>query len=532
MFKLDFGSRQLFEHGREVHLQEQPMRLLMLLLDRPGDLHMREELRKQLWPDNTFVEFDDGLNTAIQKIRQVLGDEARNPRFVETVPRQGYRFIAPVQFESNGVIPAPSLEVIHPRPPEPVLARQSLPWRIDWRWAAVSVLVGFGIAWLLPRASQPPASHPLRLSITPPPGVELRPGIRGGSAISRDGGSIVFAGTRDGKHQLWVRQLNSLEARPLAGTEDAVLPFWSPDGKSIGFQSAGKIRRIDLSGGSPIELATATRPTRGAWTDDGFILFATGTGGPIQRVKATGGSAAAASTPGALWPHLVAGSGRFLYFNNSSRKIELASLYGSDRPASLFAADTAALYSVPHDGQPGYLLWLKGSTLMAQAFDPSSASLSGDAFAVAEGVGFAERSRHADLSVSDNGVLLYGAGNTTPSRLAWVRRDGSIAEYIGEQDWLRSVRLTADGRRALIERGMPRALWIFDFDRSLFTRATFEPVWSGWPVWSPDGEEIAYSAARESVYTRGRLREAARSRKWPHRSSTTSFTIGHAMAGT
>lgn len=505
MFKLEFGSRQLFEGGREVHLQEQPMRLLMLLLDRPGDLHTREELRKQLWPDDTFVEFDDGLNTAIQKIRQVLGDEARNPRFVETVPRQGYRFIAPVHFEANGVITAPPLEVTYPAQPEPVPELPASPRRIDWRWAALTALLGFGAAWFLPRAPQATASRALRLSIPPPPGVELRAGIRGGSAISRDGSAIVFAGTRDGKHLLWVRQLNSLDARPLAGTEDAILPFWSPDGKSIGFQSAGKIRRIDLAGGPPIEVATATRPTRGGWTDDGFILFATGTGGPIQRVKASGGPASAASIAGALWPHPVAGSGRFLYFNNTVRRIELATVSGSAQPASLFAADAAAIYAPAYHEHPGHLLWLKGTALMAQPFDATRATLTGDAVAVAEGVGFADRSRYADVSVSENGVLLYGPGNTIPSRLVWMRRDGSIAEYVGETDWLRSLRLSPDGKRALIERGLPQALWIFDFERTLFTRVTFEPAWSGWPVWSPDGAEIAYSGERDArvgIYTR------------------------------
>jgi Tol biopolymer transport system component len=329
--------------------------------------------------------------------------------------------------------------------------------------------------------------------------------MRGGSAISRDGSTIVFAGTRDGKHQLWMRQLNSGEAKPLAGTEDAILPFWSPDGKSIGFQSAGKIRRIDLAGGSPIDVATATRPTRGAWTDDGFILFATGTGGPIHRVRSTGGSAAAASSASASWPHPVSGTSQFLFLNNTSRKIELASPNGPGQPASVLSADTAALYAAPRAGFPGHLLWLKGTTLLAQPFDPANARLSGDAVAVAEGVGFAERSRLLDLSVSDTGVLLYGAGNTTTSRLAWLRRDGGTAEYVGDLDWIRSVRLDATGRRALIERGLPRALWIFDFERSLFTRATFESNWSGWPVWSPDGTEIAYSGERNTrmnIYAR------------------------------
>src|SRR5439155_19385553 len=133
------GLRQLLEGDREVHLQEQPMRLLMLLLERPGELHTREDLRQRLWPKDTFVEFDDGLNTAIQKIRQVLGDDARNPRFVETVPRQGYRFIAPAQFKHRQASELEPLSPVADPVPAPSIRRSRA---IDWRYAAALATVG------------------------------------------------------------------------------------------------------------------------------------------------------------------------------------------------------------------------------------------------------------------------------------------------------------------------------------------------------------------------------------------------------
>src|SRR5438874_2435738 len=101
VFELDLAARQLRKNGRDLHLQEQPMRLLECLLARPKEVAKRDELREKLWPTETFVEFDDSLNTAVQKIRQALGDDARNPRFVETVPRQGYRFIAPIEVDTG-----------------------------------------------------------------------------------------------------------------------------------------------------------------------------------------------------------------------------------------------------------------------------------------------------------------------------------------------------------------------------------------------------------------------------------------------
>src|SRR5947199_5261820 len=129
IFELNATSRQLFRSGREIRIQEQPRRLLEALLERHGELVTRDELRETLWPTETFVEFDDGLNTAVQKIRQVIGDEARNPRFVETVPRRGYRFIAPVEIdgEPHSVVDAQPISVAPPAPAAP--AR-----RVPWIW--------------------------------------------------------------------------------------------------------------------------------------------------------------------------------------------------------------------------------------------------------------------------------------------------------------------------------------------------------------------------------------------------------------
>jgi len=98
LFEVDFSAGELRKQHRNIKLQEQPLQVLELLLSRPGDVLTREELRRALWPADTFVEFDQGVNTAIKKIRLALGDSANNPRFIETIPRKGYRFIAPVGF--------------------------------------------------------------------------------------------------------------------------------------------------------------------------------------------------------------------------------------------------------------------------------------------------------------------------------------------------------------------------------------------------------------------------------------------------
>ena len=495
VFEVNLGTRQILKAGREIHLQEQPLRLLMLLLERPGELRTREELQRRLWPNDTFVEFDDGLNTAIQKIRQVLGDEARNPRFVETVPRQGYRFIAPARLEP--AVAAAAVET-PPLSEPPVVNAATIGWRLP---ALLAALAGLALGWFITaaRVAAPPSGAPLmRLAVTPPPGVLLRQGIRGGSAISPDGQSIVFAGSQDGQHQLWLRRLDSLEAKPLPGTGDGALPFWSPDGRSIGFQAFGKIRRIEAAGGPPQDLATATRPTRGTWTESGEILFATGTGGPIMSVPAGGGEARVAvqgQGGGALWPVAVAGSNRFLFFDQSNRQVRLAALPApAAPPAVLMPSQANALYAPAYAGHPAALLWLKDTTLVAQQFDASSAKLAPETKAIASDLALADRTWFADATVSRNGVLAYARAGGEQGRLAWVRRDGSVIRHLETQDFPRSVRLSADGRRALVERGRPRTLWMIDFERDVQTRVTFDQQdWSGWPVWSPDGSQIAFS---------------------------------------
>ena len=505
-FEFNAASRQLLKKGREMRLQDQPMRLLASMVERPGELLTREELREKVWPTETFVEFDDGLNTAVQKIRQALGDDARNPRFVETVPRRGYRFIAPVQVEEspahsavNGNGHAASIELQPPVSSEPVLpARTVARRRTGGLWIGlVSVFAGAALGWWLPNRPTAAVGAPLKLSITPPPGVELRPGYRGGSAIAPDGRTVVFVASRNGKTTLWLRGLDSNDARELPNTDDAQSPFWSPDGRSIGFLAGRRLRTIDLAGGPPQDLAEASRPTRGAWCEDGTILFSPGRGEPLYRVRHSGGKAVPATEPadgGAYWPYAIPGTDQFLYFDDSHQSIALGSLSDIHKHKTLFPADSNAVYTPPHDGQPGLVYWLRGTTLVGQAFNARSGKLSGDSFPVAEGVGFNDHMRFVDLSASRNGILLYGAGDTMKRRLAWLRRDGSVAESVGEPSWLRAVRLSPDGRRAVIEQGLTRTLWVENFDRKVLTRLTYGPQVSGWTAWSPDGHQVAYSA--------------------------------------
>ena len=276
VYEVDLRAGELRRKGRKLKLQEQPFQVLALLLERQGEVVTREALREKLWPADTFVEFDHSLNTAISKIREALGDLADNPRFVETLPRRGYRFIAPV--EESGQASEP--EATMPVPP--------LPW---WRttrrpfWSAVllAVVIG-GAAWFqFFRAPSKSALPPMRVvPLTTLPGSEFDP------ALSPDGNQVAFSwdGETGDNVDIYVKLIGAETTLRL--TDDPAFdccPAWSPDGRSIAFtrisETKGEIFIVPALGGPERKLQT----TSGAnplglfrfvsWSPDGrFLAFA------------------------------------------------------------------------------------------------------------------------------------------------------------------------------------------------------------------------------------------------------------------
>jgi DNA-binding winged helix-turn-helix (wHTH) protein len=284
-FELDAGTRELRKNGLRVRLQEQPARILEALLLRPGELVTREELREHLWPADTFVDFERSLNAAVAKLRQVLSDSAEQPRYVETIARRGYRFVAPV-----------GAETVSPSPASGAEASTAPPDGRKWVWlaAALAVLIfaTFSISRITPRASPggPPA---VKFVIPHPEGTRIHPM----SAISADGSKLAFvAVVRSGERSLWLRALASEGAIRLENTDDAVMPFFSPDAQNIAFFADRKLKRIPASGGVSQTLCDADQPAGGTWSRDNLILFSQG--GRLYRVPAGGGAATALDRPG------------------------------------------------------------------------------------------------------------------------------------------------------------------------------------------------------------------------------------------
>lgn len=253
-FELDRKSRELRQDGMKVRLQDQPYRVLAQLLERPGDVVTREELRARLWPADTFVDFERGLNNAVRRLRDALGDSAEAPRFVDTLPRLGYRFI--------GAIEGQSLPVAVAHEPAPPARTQRRPVLIA---AAVATLAGAALAMTLarPRTGEPPSVRPLTGS-----GHDFAP------AVSPDANFLAFVSERDGRRRIWLKDLSTSEEQPITPGPDDAEPRFSRDGAALLFArkegGTWALYRASVPGGELRRLLTPGR--NGDWSPDGRRL--------------------------------------------------------------------------------------------------------------------------------------------------------------------------------------------------------------------------------------------------------------------
>jgi eukaryotic-like serine/threonine-protein kinase len=370
--------------------------------------------------------------------------------------------------------------------------------------AAASTLAALCLAFPYFRG-QPADERVLKFTLMPPERGQFSFGTYvGGIALSPDGKNAAFVATVDGKTALWVQPLDGAAARPLPGTEGAAKPFWSPDGKSIGFFAGdgSRLLRVEATGGTPLAICTIPYPVGGTWTSDGQIIFGTGDSG-LFRVSASGGTPSPLTTPDVsrgeiahAWPQMLP-KGRLLFLSRSTKAentgVFLTSLANPNEHLPVLRTSLVALYAPDRDGR-NYLLWRRGGTLLAQEFDADAGRLTGDPRVVTDPVAALSDSSQMDLAVSGGGLLLYRASSPR-LQFTWLDRAGKILGSMGDPDDYSLFRLSPDGRNVAAMRSRPTGgsdLWLLNVDRGLGTRFNSRP--SNLPVWSPDGRTIVFGS--------------------------------------
>jgi len=388
--------------------------------------------------------------------------------------------------------------------PAPVTARRRSRERLLAVVAAVSTVGVLALAAVLVLRT-PARPEVVRFEIRPPSTIQYQDAPR----ISPDGRTLAYSATDStGTNRVWLRPLAGTTAQPLPGTEGiAQRPFWSPDSRYLGFIANGKLKKIEVSGGPAITLCDAPTGADGTWSREGVILYDGATNDPIYRVSASGGIPAPAVLADSVhnvavgWPSFLPDGKHFIYMALGEKSsLKVGSLSSKDT-RDLGPAESRAEYA-----PPGYLLFMRGGSLVAQPFDARALKLTGEPFPVAEPVR-ASPNGGGDFSASNNGALTYVAGAGQSGRLVWVGRDARLEEIPGTGNipTLLNPALSPDARRVAVRVTDPqvrtRDIWLLDLTRGVTSRFTFEPSNENHPLWSADGSRILYYS--DGAATRG-----------------------------
>ncbi len=376
--------------------------------------------------------------------------------------------------------------------------------------AGVLAMAALGVSFVHFR-EKPPVAEAVRFEIPLPEKTSFSNG--GELAVSPDGRKLVFgANDSGGTPRLWLRALDSLKAQPLPDADPSVSVtlFWSTDSRYVVYGAAGKLKKIDVSGGPPQTICDVTGfPLGGSWNADGTIIFGTALG--VLRVSAAGGTPSAVTARDARkesghgYPVFLPDGRHFLYVRYSGDQ-EKSGVYAgaldvkpAEQSAKRLLAGSSNLAYVPsQDGGQGQLLFVREGTLLAQPFDAGKLEMTGDAVPVTEQISTLQQVSYNRFTASANGELIYRSGTNLGMQLTLFDRQGKMLGTAGEPGSFASVILSQDGARVAVSRNANgnQDIWVGDLAQGATTRLTTDPAAETTAAFSPDGSRVAFVSNR------------------------------------